>query len=188
MSRFRFVLLLVSLSYLASSFSCEGFSNSPQSYIRAHQISRGPSKASRLVVYNAQDDENKDSPQSSIQEEGNKSKLSSARIGGRRKKSSTIIKSATKNKYSRWIPKLIPSELCLPLLSILVIGLLLLRSFFGDGDTSYSYYSYESSVYESRTYGADGQVEVSKKEWKSVKSNIPGMKEQDLSDPNIFSF
>jgi hypothetical protein len=104
------------------------------------------------------------------------------------RKSSSTIKSTRKNKHSGWIPKLIPSELRLPLLSILVIGLLLLGSFFGYGDTSYYYYSDENSVYESREYGSNRQVEGSKKESKSVKSNIPGMKEQDLSDPSIVSF
>lgn len=83
-----------------------------------------------------------------------------ARIGGR-KKTSKMKPESKKGGFPWW--------------GIPLIVLLLLKGTFSFGsDPSFVYY--ESSVYESRVYNNNGQLETSRKE--SFRSNIPGLVEQ----------
>ena len=97
-------------------------------------------------------------------------KYKPAHMGGRRKRKRRDYVAATndsndslKKKFTKWATILAP---------ILLLWVLFKSLFFGS-DPSYVYY--QSSVYESRSYGADGRVDTSRKE--SFRSNIPGLVE-----------
>lgn len=102
-----------------------------------------------------------------------------SRIGGRSKKSRQAKEVPIKADF--WRSKDITSILSkfrAPALVVLV--LLLLKGFFSGSESSPTYYySYSSTVYETRTYVSDGEVKTSRSESRSFKSNIPGMEETD---------
>lgn len=106
-------------------------------------------------------------------------KPKSARIGGRRKRSRDTTEepdtsdSSRSNTISTFFSKYRTPTL-------VVLLLLLLKSFFADDETSTYYYSYESTVYETRSYISDGEVKTSRSESRSFKSNIPGMDQRSL--------
>eukprot|EP00980_Cylindrotheca_fusiformis_P018417 scaffold6058_cov96-Cylindrotheca_fusiformis.AAC.2 len=193
MKSYLSMLLLVSLVRHAIAFSCQGRRTMSQRtspfmpfILDQHHTSR--SRFCNAGLDNENDDNDTKPLQNSTDE---KSTIrSTARIGGRRKKSASVeSKSSKENKLAGWIQK---AQSNLGLTASILVLCFLLKSFLfsGDsgGDSSYYYYSYESSVFESRTYGSDGQVQVSRKESKNVKSNIPGMKEQEMiSRPSSLS-
>lgn len=126
----------------------------------------------RTVMKNKESDG--DDNQSSHSPSGKK--YSSARLGGRKRKA--LVTKNDKDddddknmqKFKKWATLLAP---------ILVACVLLKSLLFGGGDNP-SYVYYQSSIYESRTYGADGQLETSRKE--SFRSNIPALIEGRQKD------
>lgn len=106
-------------------------------------------------------------------------KPKSARIGGRRKRSRDTTEepdafdSSRSNTISSFLYKYRTPTL-------VVLLLLLLQSFFADDETSTYYYSYESTVYETRSYISNGEVKTSRSESRSFKSNIPGMDQRSI--------
>jgi hypothetical protein len=105
-------------------------------------------------------------------EKSNISKNTPGRAGGRAPRKARIIKP----RRAEGLATLTKSFL-LPLLGLYLVFRLLLGSLFSSPSSSFVYY--ESSVYESRTYSADGKVETSRKE--SVRSNLPGLVERQAT-------
>ena len=100
-----------------------------------------------------------------------KKKYTSARMGGRKRKiprRDSLGKKDDKDdnlkKFTKWATVLAP---------ILLLWVLIKSLLFGGSSSEPSYVYYQSSVYESRTYGADGRVDTSRKE--SFRSNIPSL-------------
>ena len=60
-------------------------------------------------------------------------------------------------------------------LGAFTLGLLLLWAFSGNNNDNIYYYSYSSSVYETRSYTQDGKVESQRKESSNFRSNLPGL-------------
>lgn len=87
------------------------------------------------------------------------------RAGGRARLKSPSGNKKTPSKIPGWL-----TTLALPVAVVWFIGQLL---FGGRGGSSSDYYYYQSSVYESRVYGAGGRVDTARKS--SVRSNIPGL-------------
>ena len=99
-------------------------------------------------------------------------KYSVARVGGRKtKKNHQIKKDTSKNTNSGVFATI--RQLALPILLATVFFRLLFGNLFG---SSPNVVYYSSSVYQSTTYKADGNVETSRKE--SFESNIPGLVEK----------
>lgn len=120
-----------------------------------------------VALANSQDD---DSPANN--EEASQ-KYSVARVGGRKtKKNHQIKKDTSKNANSGVFATI--RQLALPILLATVFFRLLFGNLFGGTSPNVVYYS--SSVYQSTTYKADGNVETSRKE--SFESNIPGLVEK----------
>jgi hypothetical protein len=120
-----------------------------------------------VALANSQDDDspanNEEAPQ----------KYSVARVGGRKtKKNHQIKKDTSKHAISGVFATI--RQLALPILLATVFFRLLLGNLFGGTSPNVVYYS--SSVYQSTTYKADGNVETSRKE--SFESNIPGLVEK----------
>lgn len=120
-----------------------------------------------VALANSQDDDspvnNEDAPQ----------KYSVARVGGRKtKKNHQIKKDTSKNTNSGVFATI--RQLALPILLATVFFRLLFGNLFSGSSPNVVYYS--SSVYQSTTYKADGNVETSRKE--SFESNIPGLVEK----------
>ena len=104
---------------------------------------------------------------------GASQKYSVARVGGRKaKKNHQIKKDTSKNTNSGVFATI--RQLALPILLATVFFRLLFGNLFGGASPNVVYYS--SSVYQSTTYKADGNVETSRKE--SFESNIPGLVEK----------
>jgi len=104
-----------------------------------------------------------------------KSNATGQRIGGRSKSPSKPTPNVQKrNENKTGMPKLLIA-ICIPLLALWVF----FQTLFGGEDSPSTYY-YQSSVYESRVYNADGQVETSRKE--SVRSNVPSLLEERRND------
>ena len=112
-------------------------------------------------------------------QEKRKMKQTSARIGGRRKRSRIRylrrliprVAEADSSRNDRIVSFL--SKFRTPALVFLL--LFLVKAIFSSGETSTYYYSYESTVYETRSYISDGEVKTSRSESRSFKSNIPGV-------------
>ncbi|CAJ1966161.1 unnamed protein product [Cylindrotheca closterium] len=112
-------------------------------------------------------------------------KPTSTRIGGRRKRSrqdTTKVPAEADSSRNNRIASIL-SKFRTPTLVFLV--LLLVKGFFSGGETSTYYYSYESTVYETRSYVSDGEVKTSRSESRSFKSNIPGMDQRSLYFDNF---
>ena len=128
------------------------------------------------LANNSQDDDspanNEEAPQ----------KYSVARVGGRKTKKNHLIKKDTSKNANNGVFATI-RQLALPILLATVFFRLLFGNLFGGTSPNVVYYS--SSVYQSTTYKADGNVETSRKE--SFESNIPGLVEKarrESSQPN----
>lgn len=129
-----------------------------------------------VALANSQDDDspanNEEAPQ----------KYSVARVGGRKtKKNHQIKKDTSKNAISGVFATI--RQLALPILLATLFFRFLFGNLFGGPSPNVVYYS--SSVYQSTTYKADGNVETSRKE--SFESNIPGLVEKarrESSQPN----
>ena len=107
---------------------------------------------------------------------------STARIGGRNKQ-----RNISKSKASMPPSESKPNSRLAGILAIIFLAVALTfgRGSFGnrDGDSGYYYYSYSSSVYETRTYNDSGQLEdTSRKEQREERSNLPGFKASKSSD------
>jgi hypothetical protein len=99
---------------------------------------------------------------------------STGRAGGRKRRKSAK-NPRKKEKQSPRSIGMLPAVLLLSgVLLVLLKGILFDNV---SGDPSFVYY--ESSVYESLTYGTDGRVETSRRE--SFRSNIPSLMEQSTS-------
>ena len=99
-----------------------------------------------------------------------KKSWSVARMGGRTKDRVKNVKKETSKQ-----PSLPGGFVGILAILMLVIGLSGLFGSSGD-NPNYYYYSYQSSVYETRTYNDYGQLEdTSRKESSEIKSNIPGL-------------
>ena len=101
----------------------------------------------------------------------NKSSATTKRIGGRsksRSKRTLRVRKPNKNESgpSKWL-----IVFCVPLFVLW----LFFQTLVGEESPPSTYY-YQSSVYESRIYNADGKVETSRKE--SFRSNVPGLVEE----------
>jgi len=103
---------------------------------------------------------------------GEKKKFEARRIGGRRG-SRLRNNDPPFNKFVN--PPL--------LVVLLLVGLITKSLLGGNGDNdSYYYYSYQTTVYESRSYDADGKVQTSRRSSGNVQSNIPGLKDAKPED------
>ena len=120
-----------------------------------------------VALANSQDD---DSPANN---EGASQKYSVARIGGRNTKQNQQIRKDTSKNTTNGVFATI-RQLALPIVLATVFFRLLFGNLFGGASPNVVYYS--SSVYQSTTYKADGNVETSRKE--SFESNIPGLVEK----------
>ena len=118
------------------------------------------------ALANSQDD---DSPANN---EGASQKYSVARVGGRKTKKNHQTKKDPKNTNNGVFATI--RQLALPIVLATVFFRLLFGNLFGGASPNVVYYS--SSVYQSTTYKADGNVETSRKE--SFESNIPGLVEK----------
>ena len=164
----KLLLLILSLSFHVSGFNLNRHHN-------LFPLRKKEMKPRTLLVCRAQELENGDD-EDDTGKDNKSSRPKPRRFGGRRKK--PLPRSPESPPKKRF------PQLGLPI-AIVFLCLLLLRGlFFGGSDntSSYYYYSYESSVYETRAYAPDGQVEVSRKESRNVKSNIPGME----NNPDYF--
>ena len=119
------------------------------------------------ALANSQDD---DSPANN---EGASQKYSVARVGGRKSKKNHQTRKDTSKNTSNGVFATI-RQLALPIVLATVFFRLLFGNLFGGASPNVVYYS--SSVYQSTTYKADGNVETSRKE--SFESNIPGLVEK----------
>lgn len=138
---------------------------------RGTNISVSPS----LVLLSASGSNNDDNSSN----DSSSSKNSIARAGGRisGRSSSTpdkyeIVKETKKNDTTSGIIDIAKKAIPLLLLLSLLKGLFGFLFGWGTGSNE-SYVYYQSTVYESRTYDADGKMERIRKE--SVKSNVPSM-------------
>mmetsp|Transcript_2361 Transcript_2361/g.3461 ORF Transcript_2361/g.3461 Transcript_2361/m.3461 type:complete len:279 (+) Transcript_2361:152-988(+) len=116
--------------------------------------------------------DNESSPSKS-DDNNDKTVTSSRRVGGRSRQKNTLANNEKENNndglLSKWAAIVVPAFAVVFLLKSVLGGL-----FFGgaaDGQSSYVYY--QSSVYETRSYGSDGKVETSRKE--SVRTNAPSL-------------
>mmetsp|Transcript_18431 Transcript_18431/g.45674 ORF Transcript_18431/g.45674 Transcript_18431/m.45674 type:complete len:193 (-) Transcript_18431:184-762(-) len=152
------------------------------------RVSKAKNPRSFASIWATGNDENSEPDLSSLEENGNtegdlqkkrKMKPTTARIGGRRTRSRGTTKvpaqadSSSNNGISSFL-----SKFRTPALAVLL--LLLVKGFFSGGEPSTYYYSYESTVYETRSYISDGEVKTSRSESRNFKSNIPGMDQKSL--------
>jgi len=112
-----------------------------------------------------------DTSSSNGHDHGGKKKASVARVGGRRSGVSRSNKNSSKE-----VPGLVKFG------ALAAVAVFLLQAFLGwfSGGTSPSYVYYQSSIYESRTLGTDGQMETTRKE--SVRTNVPSLISGDRED------
>ena len=123
---------------------------------------------------NGKNEENDDNDTNQSRNRSSKKKSwSVARMGGRQKKDG-----AKPSKKESTKPPSLPGGIVgILAMLMLAIGLSgLFGSNNGGDNPNYYYYSYQSSVYETRTYNDNGQLEdTSRKETSEIKSNIPGL-------------
>jgi len=146
----------------------------PRLLAQAQESRDGRSRSNRLIKVLMAGPFSSDDDNSSADAESTSSNKSVARAGGR---SSSGRPSPTKTANSsndggtfNGIVDLAKKAVPILLLLSLIKGLF--GFLFGSGSNP-SYVYYQSTVYESRTYDADGQIERIRKE--SVKSNMPSM-------------
>lgn len=102
-------------------------------------------------------------------DDGTRKRLTTSRAGGRGRKPPVKQDTNPKKKLPQF-----PGWL-----GAFTLGMLLLWVFSGNGNNDFYYYSYSSSVYETRSLNSEGQIETKRKESSDFRSNIPGLREKD---------
>ena len=135
---------------------------------------------------NESDDENVEDPKNDSNDE--KQRFPSVRrIGGRNRKPKIL-----KSESSIDEPK--ESRFQFPSAGSLVVVLLIFTLFknllFANSSSDYYYYSYSSSSVVETRVNSEGKQETSRKESSDLKTNIPGLRQEDVlsTRPNIFYF
>jgi len=129
-------------------------------------------------------DENGCQNNESKSDDNDKKKVtSSRRVGGRSRQKKALANNdkETNNDglLSKWAAIVVPAFAVVFLLKSVLGGLLFGSA--ADGQSNFVYY--QSSVYETRSYGSDGKVETSRKE--SVRTNAPSLINSQRVNDNV---